>query len=67
MFPRPLVPRQHALIEIDPRILTPKPHQPFRILQQRLALNDQRYLPTHFLPLGPDEIEQQSQFPIPRF
>ena len=67
VLPRPFVPRQHALIKIDARILAPETHQPLRILQQRFTLNDQWNLPTLFLPLGPDEIEQQPQFPIPRF
>ena len=67
MFPSPLVPSQHGLIKLDPRVLTPKTHQPFRILQQRFALDDQRNLSSLFFPLRPDEIEQQPQFPIPRF
>jgi hypothetical protein len=67
MLPRSLIPGQHVLVEIDPTVVTPELHHVFRILQELLALNQERCWPS-LSPIGLSyHIEQHAEFPIASF
>lgn len=62
MFSSSLIPLQHRFIEFNLRIITPPLHHHLGILNQFLAVNNQR-IP----PFRSQEIVQQSQFSVTRF
>lgn len=67
VLPRSLVPCQHVFIEVDPTVVTPELHHVFRILQELLALNQERCWPS-LSPIGLSyHIEQHAEFPIASF
>lgn len=64
VLPRSLVPGQHVFIEVDPTVVTPELHHVFRILQELLALDQQRCW-SSLMPIGLSyHIEQHAEFPI---